>query len=152
MPISRKWAKKLLCNPCCPRNTRKARKCLTYLASVFRVFRAVRGQRVISMTNIFANIPDTLPEELFTSLLKQDKVQIERIVSKGHSTPDRQWYDQAQDEWVIVLQGQAVLAYEHQKLTLMTGDYVFIPAHTRHRVEWTAPDINTVWLAIHFYE
>ncbi len=105
------------------------------------------------VTNIFANIPDTLPEELFTSLVKQDKVHIERIVSKGHSTPPNQWYDQAQDEWVIILQGQAVLIYEYnlQKLPMAAGDSVFIPAHTKHRVEWTTPDNNTVWLAVHLY-
>ena len=105
------------------------------------------------LTNIFANIPDTLPEELFTSLVKQDKVHIERIVSKGHSTPPNQWYDQAQDEWVIILQGQAVLIYEYnlQKLPMAAGDSVFIPAHTKHRVEWTTPDNNTVWLAVHLY-
>lgn len=105
------------------------------------------------VTNIFANIPDTLPEELFTSLVKQDKVHIERIVSKGHSTPPNQWYDQAQDEWVIILQGQAILIYEYnlQTLPMATGDSVFIPAHTKHRVEWTIPDIQTVWLAVHLY-
>lgn len=103
------------------------------------------------MNNIFANIPEQLSEELFTSLLKYDKVQIERIVSKGHSTPVGQWYDQEQDEWVLVLEGQAVLAYQHEKLTLTAGDSVFIPAHTKHRVEWTAPNINTVWLAVHLY-
>ncbi len=103
------------------------------------------------MNNIFATIPEQLPEELFTSLLQHDKVQIERIVSKGHSTPFGQWYDQEQDEWVIVLQGQAVLVYERAEQTLKAGDYVFIPAHTKHRVEWTTPDSHTVWLAIHLY-
>lgn len=105
------------------------------------------------MTNIFSDIPNTLPEELFTSLLKRDNIHIERIVSKGHSTPPEQWYDQAWDEWVLVLQGQAVLRYEQNlsDLTMSVGDYALIPAHTKHRVEWTAPDINTVWLAIHLY-
>ncbi len=105
------------------------------------------------MTNIFADIPKALPEELFTSLLKRDSVHIERIVSKGHSTPPEQWYDQAWDEWVIMLEGQAVLVYEDlSTLPLSAGDYVLIPAHTKHRVEWTVPDINTVWLAVHLYK
>jgi cupin 2 domain-containing protein len=34
--------------------------------------------------NIFAEIPEKLPEELFESILKQDNIVIERIVSKGH--------------------------------------------------------------------
>lgn len=104
------------------------------------------------MSNLFADIPEQLPEELFTCLLNHDKVKIERIVSKGHVTPSEQWYDQEQDEWVLVLEGQAILAYPHEKLTLLAGDTVFIPAHTKHRVEWTMPDTNTVWLAVHIYK
>jgi cupin 2 domain-containing protein len=103
------------------------------------------------MNNIFANIPDALPEELFSSMVKQDNVHIERIVSQGHSTPIGQWYDQGHDEWVLMLQGQAILAYEQTEQTLKVGDYVFIPAHIKHRVEWTDPKQNTVWLAIHLY-
>ncbi len=103
------------------------------------------------LNNIFSHIPSELPEELFTSLLNQDKVKIERIVSKGHTTPAGEWYDQAQDEWVLLLQGQAILAYEQHNITLTTGDTIFIPAHTKHRVEWTAPDIQTIWLAVHLY-
>jgi cupin 2 domain-containing protein len=109
---------------------------------------------VFDLTNIFSNIPNVLAEELFTSIIRQDNVHIERIVSSGHITQPQQWYDQAWDEWVIVLEGQAVLVYEHDmsRLSMMTGDYVFIPAHTRHRVEWTAPKIHTVWLAVHLYK
>ena len=102
-------------------------------------------------TNIFAAIPEQIPEELFAYIFQRDNVYIERIVSKGHITPAGQWYDQAWDEWVILLQGQATLVYEQDQHTehLKAGDYLFIPAHTRHRVEWTPPDINTVWLAVH---
>lgn len=101
------------------------------------------------MSNIFADIPNELPQELFTTLLKQDNLQIERIVSKGHSTPAHEWYDQAQDEWILLLQGQAILAYEQCSITLTVGDTVFIPAHTKHRVAWTTPDMPTIWLAVH---
>jgi cupin 2 domain-containing protein len=101
--------------------------------------------------NIFSDIPLQLPEELFDCILKQDNIRIERIVSRGHVTPEGYWYDQAFDEWVILLQGQAIVAYEQDQVcfTLKTGDYLFIPAHVKHRVEWTMPEIDTVWLAIH---
>ena len=107
--------------------------------------------RVIS--NIFNNIPEQLPEELLECLLKRDNIQIERIISKGHITPPGQWYDQEQDEWVLLLQGQALIVYETgpQTFELKTGDYLLIPAHTRHRVEWTHPDLNTIWLAVHLH-
>ena len=103
-------------------------------------------------SNIFTDIPGQLPEELFDCIIKQENVIIERIVSNGHVTPAGQWYDQKRDEWVILLQGQATLLFEknQRRVKLSPGDYVLIPAHTRHRVEWTLPDFNTVWLAVHF--
>jgi len=102
-------------------------------------------------TNIFADIPEQLPEELFECIIKKDNIRIERIISNGHVTPAGQWYDQTGDEWVILLQGQATLLFEeNQRLVrLAPGDYLLIPAHTRHRVEWTLPDFDTIWLAVH---
>ena len=102
-------------------------------------------------TNIFADIPEKLPEELLECLFKQENIIIERITSKGHVTPVSQWYDQSGDEWVILLQGQATLLFEknQQLVSLNPGDYLLIPAHTRHRVEWTLPDLNTIWLVVH---
>jgi cupin 2 domain-containing protein len=101
--------------------------------------------------NIFKNIQAIIPEELFENLLVRENLKIERIVSHGHSTPDGQWYDEASDEWVLLLKGQAILGYEDgSTVNMQVGDYVFIPAHTKHRVEWTQPGQNTVWLAIHF--
>ncbi len=101
--------------------------------------------------NIFDNIPAQLPEELFECLLKRDGLHIERIVSQGHVTPVGQWYDQEGDEWVLLLQGQAVIVYQQNlhSIHLMPGDYLLIPAHTRHRVEWTQPNADTIWLAVH---
>ncbi|OYV21591.1 MAG: hypothetical protein CG438_313 [Methylococcaceae bacterium NSP1-1] len=102
-------------------------------------------------TNIFADIPEQLSDELFECIIKKDNVLVERIVSNGHVTPAGQWYDQKGDEWVILLQGQATLLFEknQQLINLIPGDYLLIPAHTRHRVEWTLPDFNTLWLAVH---
>lgn len=101
--------------------------------------------------NIFKNIPAIIPEELFENLIDRETLKIERIVSHGHSTPVGEWYDQSWDEWVLLLQGEALLGYEDgSKVKLQMGDYVFIPAHIRHRVEWTQPEFNTVWLAITF--
>jgi cupin 2 domain-containing protein len=102
-------------------------------------------------TNIFADIPEQLTDEFFECIIKKDNIIVERIVSNGHVTPAGQWYDQKGDEWVILLQGQATLLFEknQQLINLIPGDYLLIPAHTRHRVEWTLPDFNTLWLAVH---
>ncbi|MGA8259730.1 MAG: cupin domain-containing protein [Arenicellales bacterium] len=79
------------------------------------------------------------------------RVTIERIISKGHVSPESRWYDQAREEWVIVLRGEARLSFEDgDAVALKPGDYILIPAHARHRVEWTTPGMETIWLAIHY--
>lgn len=101
--------------------------------------------------NIFDAIPAELPEEQFDQLVASENIKIERIISKGHSSPPSGWYDQEQSEWVLVLKGEAVLAFDGEpSVTLKKGDYIDIPAHKKHRVEWTLPDTETVWLAVHY--
>ncbi|MEP4485524.1 MAG: cupin domain-containing protein [Halioglobus sp.] len=103
------------------------------------------------MNNVFAGIPGDLPQELFECLAERDSVRIERIVSRGHTTGAEEWYDQEQSEWVLVLRGRATIAFsEKASVTLEEGDYVNIAAHERHRVEWTLPDKDTIWLAVHY--
>ena len=71
----------------------------------------------------------------------------------GQASPPGFWYDQPQDEWVIVLRGAAGLLVEGEpEQRLGPGDFVFLPARKRHRVTWTGPDEPTVWLAVHFGE
>ena len=103
------------------------------------------------MTNIF-NLPTQLPNtELLETLLRQENVVIERIVSKGQTTPSGKWYDQDRNEWVILLQGKAELSYvDNSRIKLTKGDYLYIPAHQKHRVEYTSIDPVCIWLAIHF--
>lgn len=101
--------------------------------------------------NLFANLPAHLPNELFEQLLTGSSFRLERIVSLGHVTPPDQWYDQETSEWVLLLSGAARLRFEDesQLREMSPGDYLLIPAHCRHRVEWTTSDMATVWLALH---
>ena len=103
--------------------------------------------------NLFADLPQHLPNELVTTLLDATNVRIERIVSHGHASPDGFWYDQDQHEWVMVLKGAARLRFEddEQPVEMKPGDFVNIPAHKKHRIEWTTPDEPTIWLVV-FYE
>ncbi len=100
-------------------------------------------------SNFFAAVPHHLPDELFTTLLGTAQVRIERIVSHGHASPEAFWYDQDQHEWVLVLKGPARLRFEDGEIEMKPGDFVNIPAHKKHRVEWTTPDEPTIWLAVH---
>jgi cupin 2 domain-containing protein len=103
------------------------------------------------MDNLFRKIPSELPAEFFETLLENRKLRIERIVSRGHSSPEAGWYDQADNEWVLLLQGSARLTFEDgRQVTMKPGDWLEIPAHQKHRVDWTQPDADTVWLGIHF--
>ena len=77
--------------------------------------------------------------------------RVERIVSRGHASPEGFWFDQEQDEFVLLVRGRAGLRFEgREEVVLEAGGHVTIPAHTRHRVEWTDPDGDTVWVVVYF--
>ncbi|HBI41529.1 MAG TPA: phosphoribosylaminoimidazole carboxylase [Planctomycetales bacterium] len=107
---------------------------------------------MILSSNLFTDLPGRLPDELVTTLLETAGVRIERIVSNGHASPEDFWYDQEQHEWVMVLRGAARLRMkdEEQPIEMKPGDFVNIPAHTKHRVECTDPDEPTIWLAVYY--
>lgn len=104
----------------------------------------------VEVQNLFANVPRNLPKELVQTLLPIPGGRIERIVSHGHVSPENFWYDQDQNEWVIVLQGSARLQFEDGVIEMGPGDFVNIPAKMRHRVEWTTPNEPTVWLGVRY--
>ena len=102
------------------------------------------------MANIFNFTSLQTEQEIFESLLSGKNISIERIVSTGQITRIGDWYDQNLDEWVIVLQGEATLAYaDGTIIQLLAGDYVFLPAHIKHRVEYTSVAPPCIWLAVH---
>lgn len=105
----------------------------------------------MKLENIFDSIPDNLDEEVFDLLLQNNQIKIERIISKGQSSPKSGWYDQDKNEWVIVLKGEAIISFENgEDANLKAGSYLHIPAHIKHKVKWTDPDAETIWLAV-FY-
>lgn len=107
--------------------------------------------------NIFSALPpfsaDTArgASEIFEDILRSNTLRIERIISQGQSSPAVGWYDQDENEWVMVLEGAAcILLEDGSERRLEKGDYLTLPAHTKHKVSWTDPDRLTVWLAV-FY-
>lgn len=105
----------------------------------------------LAVNNLYQDVPDVSVDEVFQTLCRGHDFRLERIVSRGQATPKGEWYDQEQDEWVMLLQGEARLRIEkpEQVVAMSAGDYLTIPAHCRHRVEWTAPEQETIWLALH---
>jgi cupin 2 domain-containing protein len=102
----------------------------------------------IRIENLFANLPELPGSEQSLSLFEKPAIKIQRIVSQTYSSPPDCWYDQDEDEWVIVVRGEAILEFEAGELVHMKeGDYVTIPRHVKHRVLQTDP--KTIWLAVH---
>lgn len=96
------------------------------------------------MNNIFSMPKLPLTEELVQDLLNQGNMRVERIVSSGQTTD---WLDQEQHEWVVLLTGQATIAYQDGRLLeLCAGDYVYLPPHEIHRVAYTSTEPACVWL------
>jgi len=102
--------------------------------------------------SLLQDIPVELPEELLETICSSESVKIERIVSRGHSSPEGFWYDQERNEFVLVIQGSAGLKIENMDgiVVLNPGEYFNIGAHVKHRVEWTDHEGETVWLAVHY--
>jgi len=107
---------------------------------------------VLTISNIFSNTPSPLSGEIIEAIVTTDALKIERIISKGHVSPKDFWYDQANGEWVIVVQGHAKLRFREndEVIELFPGDHLNIPPHVKHRVEWTDPDQETIWLVVHY--
>lgn len=105
-----------------------------------------------TMKNIFENIPGKIPNEIFEEIVSSKNIKIQRIISKGHLSPQNFWYEQEENEWVILIKGKAGLRFfdGNELIELNAGDYINIPARKKHRVEWTDTEGETIWLAV-FY-
>ena len=116
----------------------------------FQHLRSGSEQGDDGIKNIFDDLPQQLPKEVVQTLISAADVRIERIISHGHASPADFWYDQPQHEWVIVLKGAARLQFEDRMAEMKPGDFINIPAFKKHRVEWTTPDDQTVWLGVRY--
>jgi cupin 2 domain-containing protein len=105
------------------------------------------------MHNLFRDLPASpQTRERIDRLLDRPGLRVERIVSTGQASPTGFWYDQAEHEWVLLLQGAAQLTVRmpdgEQTVQLAPGDSLELPAHRRHRIEATCADPPTLWLAL----
>ena len=100
-------------------------------------------------TNFFSKIPELQPGmEEIENILRHGNVRIERITGSGAVSPDGFWFDQDENEWVMLLQGDAVIEFTDGTKTQMTaGSYISLPAHEKHRLVYTSSDPACIWLA-----
>jgi len=108
------------------------------------------------MENNLFEIPEDLNSrfELFQTLYSEENengIEIEKIISAGHITPEGKWLEQEKNEWVILVKGNAEIIFsDERKFNLNEGDHLFIPAGVKHRVERTSSEPMCIWLAVHF--
>jgi len=100
--------------------------------------------------NLLTNVPTAIPDEIFETIISNPNIKIERIISKGHKSEADFWYDQDKSEWILILKGEAKLQFEDKTVHLKPGDYLNIAADQKHRIDWTTPEAETIWLAV-FY-
>ncbi|MBI5324093.1 MAG: cupin domain-containing protein [Ignavibacteriae bacterium] len=106
---------------------------------------------MITKKNLFDNIQSISENEVFEELLKNDNLTLERIISFPESLPENKWYDQDNDEWVLLLKGSATLEFENGiTVNLFPGDYILLPAHVKHKVLEVDKNELTIWLGLHY--
>jgi len=102
--------------------------------------------------SLFGDIPSALRTEFVERLAGRKGVRIERIVSRGQCSAVGFWYDQAETEWVLLVKGAGRIRFEADDsvVEMRAGDHITIAPRARHRVDWTTPDEETIWIAV-FY-
>ena len=98
--------------------------------------------------NIFESLNFNSLDETFTTLVENEYIKIEKIVTSGQISEKDFWYDQEWDEFVLVLEGSAVITFETKEVTLVRGDSIYINAHEKHQISWSDPKHVTLWLAV----
>ena len=88
-----------------------------------------------------------LTGEKFTTLFKHKNIKIVRIVSSN--TFKSEEYCQEEDEWVVLLEGEATLYLNEERKVLKKGESLFIPALTKHHI--SSMQQGTLWLTLHIF-
>ena len=101
----------------------------------------------MQISNLFTDAVPPDEGEHFKTLLRHRNLVVERIVSSAAVTP--QEYLQGQDEWVLLVRGEAVLEVAGERMALKAGDYLFLPAGVPHTVRRTSE--GAIWLAVHLH-
>ena len=100
--------------------------------------------------NIFDKIIVDKEEENFFEIFKNETIKIEKIVSNGQISPENFWYEQEKSEFILLLEGFAILEFENREVELKKGDCLNIEAMEKHRVKFTSLNEPTIWFAV-FY-
>ena len=119
--------------------------------------------------NIYDKIPESITEEIIEIMYQNPHCKVERIISNGQITTENEWYDQDQEEWIILVQGEATILIEKlqeessdkcnilncnikeescDKVHMVKGDTLLIKSHQKHRVIYTSQNPLCIWLCV----
>lgn len=101
--------------------------------------------------NIFDEIIVDKSEEKFFEIFKNETIKVEKIVSNGQKSPENFWYEQEKSEFILLLEGFAILEFENRVIELKKGDCLNIKAMEKHRVKFTSLDEPTIWFAVFYW-
>ena len=107
-------------------------------------------KKLLKKYNIFDKVIIDKNEENFFQIFKNESIRVERIVSNGKKSPEDFWYEQVENEYILLLSGNAILEFEDFEVELKKGDCLNIEAMQKHRVKFTSLDEPTIWFAV-FY-
>ena len=107
-------------------------------------------KKLLKKYNIFDKVIIDKNEEIFFQIFKNESIRVERIVSNGQKSPEDFWYEQIENEYILLLSGNAILEFEDFEVELKKGDCLNIEAMQKHRVKFTSLDEPTIWFAV-FY-
>lgn len=102
----------------------------------------------MELKNIFAGVAEVGEEESFNTLVKSPNCRVERIVASGHDSPKGMWYDQENDEFILLLQGEATMEFEDGMVEMKAGDYLHIPKNCKHRLDKSSVSPACVFLCV----
>jgi cupin 2 domain-containing protein len=97
--------------------------------------------------NLFADSAPPPADERLEVLLSHRNLVIERIVSASRMAARS--YVQPQDEWVLLVRGEAELDVAGETVALTAGDHLFLPSGTPHTLKCASD--GALWLAVHLH-
>jgi len=101
------------------------------------------------LDNVFIAAGWDKVKEYYETLVERPGFRVERIMSAGHTSPAEGWYEQNENETVVLLKGHAVLEFENdRKVEMNVGDMLTIQQYEKHKVAYTSKNPECVWLAV----
>ena len=102
------------------------------------------------MKNLLKSIPKNISKELFETLVENEHIHIERIISQGHTSPKKGWYNQEKNEWMSMAVrklNETIKKNNTEMDNLLYEKDAHLAAWLAH-FEKTKVEVNTMYMAM----